>query len=335
MDRRQLLPCLVGAALTGCGKKGRQPHRLRVGLIPRWRLAPVYLAHELGFFQEAGLKVDFHRFAGHLEMLLLLAGGALEVGFNWATGGFINAVLKGARLRIVASRDIAVPGCDTGGVIFGYRKSFPQGLHDLRLLKGKRVAVHDHTDLGAFFLDQILASAGMSSDDVKLLSMGSPEAATALMGGKIDAVPTASLDKDLDFVSANVVRSITLSELLPNYQYTFVLFGPALLDGAPEIGVSFLEAYLRGVRAYRAGQTPRALEELALAGHNDPAAARAVCRESISRDGTVDRASVQRFVDWAAKKGFIPRAVDASQLIDTRFVEEALRRLNRRSGSTR
>ncbi len=335
MRRRRVLASLAAVVLAGCGKQRRQRHRLRVGLIPRFTLAPLYLADELGFFREAGLEVEFRQVQGTVQMLPPLVGGGLEVSFNMASAGLVNAVLKGARLRIVASREVAVPGCGTGGAIFAHRRAFPQGLRDLRQLKGKRVAIGEPAGLTAFFLDQILGSAGMSTHDVEVVAMRRQEAAAALIGGKLDAISAADFDKDLDLVSADVIRSVTLADVLPNCQYSFVLFGPALLDGDPEIGTRFLEAYLRGVREFRSGTTPRALESLALASHTSPAQARAACRDFVTADGRVDLSSIQRFVDWAAKRGFTPQAVDASQLIETRFIEAALHRLARRTGSQR
>jgi NitT/TauT family transport system substrate-binding protein len=299
--------------------------------MPRFTLAPMYLAEELGFFRETGLEVDFHPSSGSVEMIPLLASGQVQVSMSSPTPAFINAALKGARVKIVAARDIAAPACQGGGAIFGSRKAFPNGLRDLRSLKGKRVAIASQAGIPALLLDEMLEFGGLTTRDVTVLTMRAPEAAAALSAGKIDAVSAVDLEKDLDYLLPNIIRSATLSELLPNYQYSFVIFGATLLEGDPEIGTAFLSAYLRGVQEYRAGKTPRALEELARAAHHDPAAARTACRESISRDGRPDRASIQRFVNWAVRKGFIPRAVDASELIDTRFVEEANRRLERRT----
>ncbi len=329
MHRRRLLSCLAAAALVGCGKTARQPRKLRVGLLPRYSLAPLYLADELGFFREAHLEVEMHPFSESLQLFPALAGGQLEATFGMVSPGFINAVLKGARPRIVAGRDIAVPGCTTGGAIFGHRKSFPGGLQDLRALKGKRVAVPGLVGISGFHLDQLLASAGMTRADIRPVVMRYPEAAAAVTAGKIDALAGTLMDMDLDRASGNVVRSITLAEVLPNYQYSFILFGPSLLGRDPETGVSFLWAYLRGVLAYRAGKNPRAMDELARAARTEPVAARAACREGISVDGRIDLPSVQRFVDWAFKNGYVPQAVEAARLIDSRFVEEAGRRLSR------
>lgn len=329
MLRRDWLAGLAAAALTGCARKTRWPARLRVALTPRFTVAPLYLAEELGFFGEAGLAVEFLPCPGSIQVLPLVAGRRVEVGTMSATPAFINAALKGARIKIVAARDIAAPACQSGGAIFGNRKSFPQGLHDLRSLKGKRVAVGSLAGVSAMLLDQMLEVGGLAARDVTVVVLRVPEATAAVFAGKIDAMAAVDIDKDPDYVSPNIVRGVTLSQLLPNYQYSFMLFGETLLEGDPETGTGFLWAYLRGVREFRAGKTPRAFDELARAAHHDPAAARAACREGTSRDGRPDRASIQRFVDWAAKRGFIPRAVDASELIDTRFVEEANRRLER------
>ncbi len=333
MHRRQLLPCLAAAAVAGCRRKPPQPRKLRAGLIPRFTLSPLYLADELGFFRQAGLEVEMRPFPEAAHMLPPLAAGLIDAGFIMPMPGFINAVLKGSRMSIVAARDLAAPGCGSGGAIFGNRKAFPNGLRDLRLLKGKRVAIPGQTGLPAFYLDQLLASVGLTRADVQPVIMRQPEAAAAVASGQIDALAAAHMDKDLDYVSGNVIRSVTLSEIMPNYQYSFIVFGPTLLEGGLEAGVSFLWAYLRGVQAYRAGHSPRALEELARATRSDPAAARAACRDGISADGSVDPVSVQRFVDWAVTNGYVPRAVEASLLIDTRFVEEANRRLSRQTGA--
>ncbi len=326
LPRRQFLPCLGAAAAAGCGRRIAQRRTIRVTLTPRFTLAPMYLADEMGYFRQAGLEVEFHHAPDSVQMLPPLAAGRVDAGCQVPSPGFINAVLKGARLRIVASRDIAAPACGGGGNFFARRQAFPKGLADLRALKGKRVAVTSPTSFTAFLLDTLLASAGLTSADVTLSMMRLPDAMAALRAGAIDAVPAVTLDKDLDFASADVIRSFTLSRLLPNYQYSFITFGPSLLDSDPETGAGFLWAYLRGAADYLAGKTPRALEELARAAHSSPEAARRACRENISRDGKVDRDSVQRFADWAAGKGFIPRAVDASELIDTRFIERAHRR---------
>jgi len=335
MDRRRVLACLAAGA-SGCGRKnGSGPRKVRVSLIPRVALAPVYLADELGFFKEAGLELDIRQLPESPQMIPLLAGGKLDVAFGGASAALINAVTKGARVRIVASRDIVAPNCGVAGTIWGSRRAFPNGLRDIRLLKGKRVAVTSRTSSTAFFLDLYLESVGMSAGEVQVLTMRAPESTAALAGGKIDALAWGAFENDVAFTSANFVRGPSAADFVPNFQYTFVLYGPSLLDHDAETGVRFLEAYLRGVEAFMSGKTPRIFDQLAAATRSNPAAARSACRQQFSSDGRVDRSSVQRYADWAVKKGFVPAPVDAAALIETRYVEEALRRLDRRKAGER
>lgn len=332
MERRRLLACLAAAG-CGCGRRKSAAFRkVRVALVPRFALAPVYLADELGFFKEAGLELDIRQLPDSTQMIPLLAGGQLDVGFGAASAALINAVTKGAQVKIVAGRDVVAPNCGVIGTIWGTRRAFPNGLRDIRLLKGKRVAVTGMTSSTALFLDLGLESVGMTSADVQLLTMRAPEAAAALAGGKIDAFVWGNFENDLEFNAANAVRGPRAADFVPNFQYTFVLFGPSLLGGDLEPGVHFLEAYLRGLEAFMSGQIPRIFDQLALATRTNPAAARSVCRDQFSRDGRIDRSSVQRYADWAVKKGFVPAPVDTAVLIETRFLEEAWRRLGRRKG---
>ena len=51
--------------------------------------------------------------------------------------------------------------------------------------------------------------------------------------------------------------------MLGEFQYAYILYGSALLDGDPAVGTSLLRAYLAGVRRYVNGETPQFLDDLA------------------------------------------------------------------------
>jgi NitT/TauT family transport system substrate-binding protein len=336
MYRRRFLPLLGGllGASAGCKPHGR-PRKLRVSLIPRYMLGPLYLADELGYFREAGLQLDIQRMPESAQSMPLLAGGQLDVCFLGISPAFINAVLRGGRLRVVAAREVVTPNCGVPGRVYGSRAAFPNGFGDLHQLKGKRVAVTGRTTHIAFILDVLLESVGMSPNDVTVVYLRRNEALAALVGGKIDAMAFGELDAEPESASVKLVPGPSVEELLRGLQTTFVMFGRDLMDGDAETGIGFLWAYLRGVEQFRAGKTTRALDELALAEHVDPAKAGTICRDRISADGLVAPASVQRFVDWSVKKGFVEQSMDASRLIETRFVEEALRRLGQGRAKSR
>jgi NitT/TauT family transport system substrate-binding protein len=332
MTRREVLGRTTWAAAAmagGCRRKPVELRKIQVALVPRFTLAPFYLADELGYFTAKGLQIEVVPVPQAQQLLPLLAGGKVDVGFTGITPGLVNAVLRGAQLQIVAARDRAVRGCSTGGVIYGSAKAFPNGLSDLHALKGKRLTINSPIGLMGFFLDTILATAGMTQADLEVIRLQAADGAAAVVSGRVDAIIAASLDKDLDLATTKVVRGVSMADLLPDFQYTFILFGKSMLQADRETGVDFLEAYLRGLRDFQAGKDPKAFQELAAAGHSELAAARSACRASLSTDGRVEVANVKQVVDWAIAKGHCEKSPDMAQFVDNERVAEAYRRLER------
>jgi len=315
MNRRTAIGCLAGLAISACRRGSLRT--IRVATLPRFILAPLHVADEQGYFREAGLELDMQPLTDTTQMIPLLAAGQIDVTFAGATPAVFNAVAQGARTRIVAARDIAVPGCTEE--VHGHRKSFPNGFADAGLLKGKRVAVTAPTSLTAFLLDVLLESAGLQTTDVELLTMRLSESAVALVAGQLDAV----VDLDMGFSSPEIVPGPSVSRLVPGFQYSYIHFGRALLDGEPATGASFLRAYFRGVREFRAGTVPRAMDQLARGSGMDSAGVRTACRDRLTDHGGVDAASVQRMIEWSAKKRFLRAPIDAAQVIDRRFLDMA------------
>ena len=315
MDRRTALGCLASLVLSGCHRT--ELRTIRIATLPRFILAPLYVADELGFFREAGLRIDVQPLTDTTQMIPLLAAGQIDVTFAGATPAVFNAIAQGARTRIVAARDAAVPGCTQE--VHGSRRSFPAGFTDAAQLKGKRVAVTAPTTLTAFLLDVLLESAGLHTSDVTLVSMRLSESAPALVAGQLDAV----VDLDMGFSSPDVVAGPSVASLIPGFQYSYIQFGRALLDDDVRTGAAFLRAYFRGVRAFRAGTVPKAMDQLARGSGMDPAAVRSACRDRLIETGIVDAASVRRMMDWALAKRFIPAAIDPESVIDRRFIEAA------------
>ncbi len=324
MRRRELFGGLLAASLLGSGCKrpgaaGANP-RVTVSAGPYLSLSPFYLAVEEGYFAGEGLDLNVQEIAYSSQVLPLLAGGKVDVAFTAVNPALINAVAQGAYLRIVAGREEATPGCNQAGTLYGRRGAFPNGLTDMRQLKGKRVAIERKATILEFVLDDMLAQAGLSPGDLTVVVLGVPEAVAALTSGKIDAVVGNGADKELSAVTSQLVRGPSWSEVMPSYQYTHIVFGRALLEGDPAVGTRFLSAYLKGSRDYVAGRTPRFLEEHARKYGMDAGAARGACRAMYSAGGQVNIADLQRFIDWAVRRGYCPRRVNAPEVVDTRFL---------------
>jgi NitT/TauT family transport system substrate-binding protein len=293
-----------------------------VTAVRRLSASSLYLADELGFFRQAGFDVEILQAGNSLNLMALLAGGKTDVMFGSSGTAFLNAVLKGLPLRIVAGREVAAPACGNVGAVYGMRRTFPHGLADLAQLRGKRVATGPAIGLAQFALDAHLAHAGLSTKDVTVVSLEFKQSVAAMLGGGVDAiVGVDDFDRDLTSLASDIVHSAGLAQLYPNFQYSYVVFGQTLLAADPDRGARFLSAYLRGAGEFVRGRTPRFMEEFARTNGLDVKRAVTACRGTFSVDGAIDRSSLRLFGDWAARRKHISRPIDVSELVDDRFLK--------------
>ena len=311
---------LAGIVYSACTRR-TESRVIRVSAHPHFSMSSLYLAKELGYFAEQGMSIEIENIPSAIRTIPPAAGGKLDVVFSSSNTSLVNAIAKGARLRIVAGREITAPDCSDNCVLFGRQEVFPNGLDDVRLLRGKRVAADMSTSNGNFGVDTILASAGMTVEDLGILRMRKSELVVSLLSKTIDAIFISDFGLRFVDMKDQIVKGIRLADILPNYQYSFIIFGARLLDGDPDTGIRFLSAYLRGVREYRKGKTPAFLVELARSNGMDPVVARKKCRNGSVADGRIDLPSLDRFVQWAVAKKLCPIPIRAKQLVDTRFLD--------------
>jgi ABC-type nitrate/sulfonate/bicarbonate transport system substrate-binding protein len=314
------------AAAVGCKRRPADSRlKLKVAVVPQLTMSPVHLAVEMGYFEQAGVDVSLVEIAGASQILVLLAGGEVDVSFASLSSSFLNAVGRGSKVRIVAGRTVLRTACETGDRLYVRRSDFPGGFKDLRWLRGKRVAISRKATATEFFLDTILGSAGMSQRDVHVSTLARAEAVAALISGRIDAVMDHQFERDVQEVTRQVIRGPRVGELLPEFQYAHVLFGARLLGKDLQPGVGLLAGYLRGSREFLGGRTPKFMDDFARANKLDPARTRAVCRNFFTTDGSIQIGDLDRFVSWASDKGYLAAPLHAADLVDGRFLAPAQR----------
>src|ERR1700722_17670141 len=170
MRRELLLICL----LTSCNHKG--PVRLALQ-PPSTNNYPSYFAAWLGFYKEEGVNVEISQVAGASKILEAVVGGSADVG-----GGVYEQTLQMAAegksivsfISLLKSPNfaiIAAPGVKT--------------FSDLR---GKTVGVSSVGSPSQFYLNYLLAGAGVNPSDVSTATVGmGATAMAALERGQVDA----------------------------------------------------------------------------------------------------------------------------------------------------
>jgi NitT/TauT family transport system substrate-binding protein len=91
-----------------------------------------------------------------------------------------------------------------------------------------------------------------------------------------------------------------------------------------------MDAYLRGVRQYNEGKTPRNLDLLSRTTGLDREGLERACWIPMRDDGRIDVAGVGALQSWAVERGTLLRQLREDEFWEPRFVEEASDRLARR-----
>jgi len=317
MRRREVLA--LCAAATGCRtRQANRLHRLKVSSHITLSSSSLHLADELGYFREAGLEIQHIPRNSPSEAMVAAAAGEVDVQFTVISTAFLNAVLRGAQIRIVAGREVARASCLNVGSICALRRKFPNGLEDLAVLKGKRVVAGTSVSFRYFVLDEHLSRAGLSLKDVTPVTLNWPESYTALLSGSVDAMVLA--DEMLGRQGTEeLVFSRGLGDLRPNFQYSFIFFGKTMLAKDPELGRKFLDAYYRGAKDFARGRSPRYMKKFADYRRIDVKDLENVCRESFSLEGAVDPESLRLYSAWAFRRGLTPRLAEFRELTDLRY----------------
>ena len=316
------------AAWLGCSRPTRQVERrrIRVATGPYVAMGGFYLAHERGYFRDAGIDVEPEQIRGSSQAIPLLASKKLDVAFLAVSSPLVNAVARGSELKIVAAREFASPTCGDAGAIYVRKSLLPRGISDLRPLKDKRIAISTKGAIPEFSLDMALEKGGARAGDAQILALPQFDSVAALSAGKIDGLVGHDIEAIMALKRKDLMAVATLGTTLPGFQFAYVVFGAQLLNADIDAGVRFLEAFLRGTREFVAGETPGFLDELASKQGLEASVLRGQCRTTFVTDGNIDLASLQQFSDWVSAKGYCPEKIDARQLVDTRFIDELRKR---------
>ncbi|MGQ9617352.1 MAG: ABC transporter substrate-binding protein [Candidatus Aminicenantia bacterium] len=178
----------------------------RIGILPWIAWTPLYVAEELGYFEEEGVKVEIINYANIREKLNSFLTNRTELTFG-EPSDFIPLIGKGFSLKIVMCVSATV----------GADKFFIKKDIDLNELKGKKIALSPYP-AGEFFVERGLKSLNIDPESLKYIKVDSPSvAAEALLGGKVDGAyvyPPSSFRVE----KSEIAREIFNSKEFPVYE---------------------------------------------------------------------------------------------------------------------
>jgi NitT/TauT family transport system substrate-binding protein len=216
------------------------PLAVGLGYIPSVQFAQFYLAEQAGYYDEAGLDVTFQN-KPDPELVTLVAEGAVDVGIADGTS-VIPAVSQGIPVVYAAT----IYGRDPN-VVFSLADT---GIAQAADLAGRSVGIPGRYGSSWVALQALLASAGLSLDDISVVTYPDYGQAVAVAAGRVDAatgfINNEPVQLRLQGLDINVLQ---IADIAPRP-------GPGLI-----VGTATLEAKGEALRGFTAA-TLRAMTEI-------------------------------------------------------------------------
>ena len=169
----------------------------------------VYVAKDLGYFDEEGINLELAAFESGLQSLRGGVSGSVDI-LGASSEPVINAISRGAKIRSIFSYAHRLT------VVMAAQESIRRPAD----LRGKNLGIQE---VGAFrevMTRAVLHSAGLTQQDVNYVPVSSAGYITALIGNKID---TAILHIDQAYMArtkkASLHPLVPLWEIMPSYWY--------------------------------------------------------------------------------------------------------------------
>ena len=202
--------------------------------------APLQIAMEKGFFDEAGIKwerVDF----GKGDIQAALGAGTIDCGFG-LVGKFVQPIENGLNMVITA-------GMHTGCTKLLVKKD--SGIETIADLKGKKIGTASLAGSETVTAKRALYSAGLDistgSSDVEFLTFGVTDQPMALQNGAVDAIilndPVATqAEHEYDLLP---LLDTAVTEPFGSEYCCITFVSQELAEQHPDIAAKFTDACLK------------------------------------------------------------------------------------------
>lgn len=231
-SRRQFLMA-SGGVILGClpGCSSREA-ALRIASHDWLGYQPLFLARELGFLDEEGVRLVEMPSASY--SLQALSAGNVD-GAALTLDEVLSARADGLDLRVVLVFDVS----DGADVLLAH-----PDIDSLRDLAGRRVGV-ESTAVGALMLSEALQAAGLAPASVKLVPLTADRHYAAFTSGQVDAVVT--FEPMASRLLRMGARRLFDSRAIPGRIVDVLALRADALDASPRALTGLLGAYFRAL----------------------------------------------------------------------------------------
>jgi NitT/TauT family transport system substrate-binding protein len=322
-----LLAVAVPTAAPTPTAQAQAPLTIRMSYQPVLIAAPLMIAADKGYFEQANLNVELNVVWQSAELMAAFASGNMDAAAGGIGPAQMNAISRGiVNPRLIAPLHTERPPVATPLTV---RKDLWDSgeVRSVADLRGRKVALNSKASATEYWLYAALAVGGLTPKDVEVIELPFPDAVAAMANGVLDASLIGEPNAVLGEQNGTLVR---LSEdFIDDFQVTAVYFDATFAEQHRPAVESFLAAYLRGARDL-AGEGYRTQENLAILEKYTKIPAETIAASRVpyhDPDGEVHVQDFQTLNDFFVAQGVAP-ALDMSALVDPSFAEAARRILD-------
>ena len=333
LSRRKLI-VLSGGALASSALSMpsiASSKKIKVGALRFTSHSASFIAKERGYFEQAGLDVEFEFFQAAQPMAVAVASGDIDYAVTAISGGLISLAEKGA-VKVIGGVLSEEPGID-GQKFLVSDKAYQSGVRSPKDLDGKRYAVTQSGSSFHYMGSKMAAAENINLSFVPLQKVGA--IIGALKSGQVDAwsiVP--HIAKPLSQGGAvHIIGDV--ADYLPNYQITSVFTSAKNAKSERALTNNFLAGFSKGVDDYAATMIERRggdqgvnamvdlIHKYVYTSRPREKAAPSIINGTMRlNDGAaLNLTSVQNQLDWFKSEGLVKNSITIDMLVDQSYVK--------------
>jgi NitT/TauT family transport system substrate-binding protein len=319
-----VIAMVAGCSVIAPSPSARTALKVGLGYIPSVQFAQFYYADRQGYYRDAGLDVTFQN-GNDAELTTLIGQGAIDIGISDGTS-VIPAASQGIPLKYVATIYGQFPS-----VVLAKSTAAIATAADL---KGRKLGIPGRYGSSWVMLQALLASAGLTPDDLTIMLYPDYGQAVALSQGQVEAATGFANNEPVQLKLQGIDTTVLhVDQIVP-------LPGPGLVVGTATLAAkhntlkAFVAATLRAMTEIKAD--PQKGVDAAIAAVPDlgsnPTVQRAILDATVAiwsspyTDahglGAIDTAAWAKSVEFmhSMPDGAVPSPLPAEQLVTTELL---------------
>lgn len=202
-------------------------------------------------------------------------------------------------------------------------------------LKGRKLAINLRGSLLEYVLAKGLEQAGLTLDDIELVTIPGPEMQAAIANGAVDGAIAGGLNTQRMIKEGVAVKLLADIDIMQGGQGGMVVIGQRLLQpDNREVTIRVLAAYLKAVRDLNDNgwDNPEIIGIIQKYTEMEPALIARNAFPLFASDGTLDEASILDIQAFQISRGYVEYsdALPVAQMTDLTFLSEALARIEQK-----